>query len=346
MKEMRYLRTVLLVIILVVVTILGGCTEKKVESSYTGLKLDDYIVIPDDYLKFEYEKPTGIEISEKEIESAINIELQEAAIETEEKEGITQIGDKLYISYVAEDPNGEGISKSDGYYITLGKDYLKEELQDALLGHNVGDVVEVKTRISDDFLNDESLRGQSVTYKITIEKKYKVIVPELDDDFVKTHSNASTVEEYRKQVKQQLFDSKYEDLMNEIYSDKWDSIVEESEVIKYPPDMIDAEVEYFQGYVNYAGYSSMDLDFEQLGNEYAEDAVKQKLVLYKISEDNDLIPTEKEFQAYATAQIESKGYDEESFKSVFVYDSYEYGIKFGWLEDYLNEQVKKLIMGL
>ena len=346
MRKIKDIRTIVFAVSFAAIIVLGGCAEKKVESDYINLKLDDYIVIPDNYLEIEYEAPTGIDVTEDEIESAINIALQDAATETEKKEGITKIGDKLFISYIAENSGGEIISQSDGYYITLGKDYLKEELEEALLGHSVGDVVLVQTKISDDFSNNESLRGQNVTYKITIEKKYDVVIPQLDVEFVKANSTANTVEEYREQVKQQLYDSKYEDALNEIYNKEWDSIVQESEVKKYPQDMLDAEVEYFQGYINYSGYASLDLDFEQLGEEYAKDAVKQKLVLYKISTDNDLIPTEKEFQAYATAQLESKGYDEDSFEKDFLYDSYTYGIKFGWLEDYLDECVKNLILGL
>ena len=172
-------------------------------------------------------------------------------------------------------------------------------------------------------------------------------VPEFDVDFVKANSAADTVGEYRELVKQQLYDSKVEDALQEIYDEFWDEIVEDAKVLKdYPEDLLESEEEYFYGYVNYLGYTEEDADFETLSAEYAEDAVKQKLVLYKIASDNDLIPTEDEFQDYATEEIESNGYDEESFQETFVYDSYTYGLEYGWIEDYLDEQVKNLIMKL
>ena len=74
--------------------------------------------------------------------------------------------------------------------------------------------------------------------------------------------------------------------------------------------------------------------------------MKQKLILYKIACDQNLIPTEEEFRAYASGEIAAKGYDEKSFQETFVYDSYTYGLNYGWLEDYLNEEVKKMIMHL
>ena len=59
-----------------------------------------------------------------------------------------------------------------------------------------------------------------------------------------------------------------------------------------------------------------------------------------------MIPTEKEFKKYAADEIAAKGLDEEAFQETYVYDSYTYGLNYGWLEDYLNEEVKKLIMKL
>ena len=137
--------------LLLAVMCLAGCESQKVESAYLNLNLEDYIVINTDYLDFTYEKPSDLKVSEEEIESAIALALADAAEETENPEGLTKDGDKLDISYVAEAENGDIITKKDGYSITLGKDYLQEKLQKALIGHAVGDVVTVKDRIADDF---------------------------------------------------------------------------------------------------------------------------------------------------------------------------------------------------
>lgn len=332
--------------LLLAVMCLAGCESQKVESAYLNLNLEDYIVINTDYLDFTYEKPSDLKVSEEEIESAIALALADAAEETENPEGLTKDGDKLDISYVAEAENGDIITKKDGYSITLGKDYLQEKLQKALIGHAVGDVVTVKDRIADDFAYEESLRGQHVIYKITIHKKYDVTVPGLDETFVRENSTAKTVEEYRSQVAEQLRGSKMEEALEEIYDTFWRELNDQAEVLDYPQEQIDQEKDYFYGYVQYLGYSEDDADFDTLSKEYAEDAVKQKLILYKIACDQNLIPTEEEFRDYASGKIAAKGYDEKSFQETFVYDSYTYGLNYGWLEDYLNEEVKKMIMHL
>lgn len=324
----------------------AGCGSDKVESAYLNLDLEKYIVINTDYLDFTYEKPSDIAVSDDEVESAIKLALAEASEEVENAEGLTKDGDKLDISYVAEDEDGNVITQSDGYSVTLGKDYLQAELQEALIGHAVGDVVSVETKIADDFAYEESLRGKTVTYKITINKKYDVTTPELDEDFVKANSTAKSVDEYRQQVYDQLFESKTEDALTEIFDEYWETIVSEAEVLDYPQEMLESEEDYFYGYMNYLGYSTDESDYSEVAAEYAQEAVKQKLVLYKIAEDNDLIPSEKEFRKYATAEIESKGYDENSFQQTFVYDSYTYGLNYGWLEDYINDEVKSLILKL
>ena len=332
--------------LLLAVMCLAGCESQKVESAYLNLNLEDYIVVNTDYLDFTYEKPSDLKVSEEEIESAIALALADAAEETENPEGLTKDGDKLDISYVAEAENGDIITKKDGYSITLGKDYLQEKLQKALIGHAVGDVVTVKDRIADDFAYEESLRGQNVIYKITIHKKYDVAVPKLDETFVRENSTAKTVEEYRSQVAEQLRGSKMEEALEEIYDTFWRELNDQAEVLDYPQEQIDQEKDYFYGYVQYLGYSEDDADFDTLSKEYAEGAVKQKLILYKIACDQNLIPTEEEFRDYASSEIAAKGYDEKSFQETFVYDSYTYGLNYGWLEDYLNEEVKKMIMHL
>lgn len=336
------------VILLVAVTmcIFTGCSSKVVETAYTNLELEKYIKVNSNYLDFTYEKPNDIIITDDEVESAIKLALAEASEETENPDGLTKDGDKLEISYVAEDEDGNVITQSNGYSITLGKAYLQEELQSALIGHALGDTVEVTTKISDDFAYEESLQGKTVIYKITINKKYDVTEPALNDDFVKEHSTAKSVDEYRELVKQQLMDSKMEDALTEIFDEYWSKIVDEAEVIEYPQEMLDSEEDYFYGYMNYLGYSEADNDYGDAAAEYAKEAVKQKLVLYQIASEQELIPTEDEFREYATAEIESNGYNEESFKETFIYDSYTYGLEYGWIEDYLNDAVKKVILKL
>ena len=171
-------------------------------------------------------------------------------------------------------------------------------------------------------------------------------MPGLDETFVRENSTAKTVEEYRSLVAEQLCESKMEEALEEIYDTFWRELNDQAKVLDYPQEQIDQEKDYFYGYVQYLGYSEDDADFDALSKEYAEDAVKQKLILYKIACDQNLIPTEEEFRDYASGKIAAKGYDEKSFQETFVYDSYTYGLNYGWLEDYLNEEVKKMIMHL
>ena len=346
MRKKQKNKNYLLIPMLFLALFLAGCSDKKIESSYLKLNLDDYIVINTNYLNFTYKIPSDISVSEKEIDSAIALALEDAAVESENSQGLTKEGDKLDISYVAEAENGDVITKNDGYSITLGKDYLQKKLQKALTGRAVGDVVTVKARISDDFPYEESLRGQNVIYKITIHKKYNVKVPKLDENFVRERSTAKTVEEYQELVEKQLYEEKVASAVEEIYDTFWEKITLQAEILKYPKEQIEQEQNYFYGYVQYLGYQESDANFETLSKEYAEDAVKQKLILYKIAQDNKLIPTENEFRDYVSTEIAEKGYDEQSFQKTFVYDSYTYGLNYGWLEDYLNEEVKKLIMHL
>ena len=326
---------------------LCSCGEgnKKIETGYLDIDLNEYIKLPENYLDFSYEKPQ-VEITDEMVDNNIALLVKETDSEVLNNEGEIKSGDKIEITYEAKDEEGNLIySNTNGYKVTIDEDYMTEDLNDALKGHKVGDTVEIAYTISEDFSVEESLQGQKVTYYINIIAKYDVNTSEFNDEWVKQNSDCETMDEYRESVKSEMYDTYYENALDDIFTEYWDDLMDKTEVLKdFPEDLMMDEIKYFQGYVYNYGYSGPGEDMQSLSMEYANEAVKMKMLLYKIASDNDLIPTEKEFKAYCRDEIATKNYNEETFENTFGFTPYEYGIKYGWIEDFLNDKVQKLIM--
>ena len=322
-----------------------GSGSKKIENSYILADKDQYITLPEDCLSYEYEEPV-VEITDEMVENNISLLLRDSAEETLDNEGEIKNGDKIEITYEAEDDSGEKIySSTNPYKVTIGEGYMSDQLNDAFIGHKVGETVTVSGKVADDFSYSEELQGKNITYKINIVSKYDVKIPELTEEWIKENSSAATVEEYKALVKEDLYKTYYENALDDAFSKYWDQLLQNTEVKgDFPEDLLNDEAMYFQGYVFNYGYQTETDDLETLSQEYAQDAVKMKMILYKIAEDNDLLPTEKEFREYCKEEIGSKGYDEDSFEKTFYTTAYEYGLKNGWAEEYLNAEIRKLVM--
>ncbi|NLB70122.1 MAG: trigger factor [Lentisphaerae bacterium] len=69
--------------------------------------------------------------------------------------------------------------------IVGGKTFQIQEISDALIGKKIGDEFTVPVEFTDDF-PEEALRGISVEYKVTVIRGRHRVLPELNDDFLKT----------------------------------------------------------------------------------------------------------------------------------------------------------------
>ena len=338
---------VLTAILSVLALAFTGCGSggKLIENAYTLAEKDQYIELPENYLEYEFEEPQ-VEITDEMVENNINLILRDSSVDTLKNDEPIKTGDKVEITYVAKDDKGETIySGTNPYKVTIGDDYMSDDLNSAFLGHKAGETVTVTGKVADDFSYSEELRGQNITYEITIVNKYDSVIPELTDEWVKENTEASDVESFRESVKEDLYNTYRENAIDDQFSEYWNGLMEKAKVKgDFPEDLLEEEAMYFQGYVYNYGYNDTGADLETLSKEYAQDAVKMKMILYKIGEDNGLLPTEKEFREYCLKEIESKGYDEKTFESTFYTSPYEYGLKYGWAEEYLNARIEELVM--
>lgn len=324
-----------------------GCgDEKNVGSNnyivpFSGYDLEEYVQMPE-YMKKNIDIP-DVSISEDDVEERINFLLTDASIDEEVKDGVVGDGDKIHISYVAYS-DGKEITKSEGYQITIGSKYVSEELEKSLIGKKIGDTIEVKMQLPEDYQYSEKLAGKDVTYKITIDCKYHTITPKLNAEFVKENSKCTSVEEYREFVKQTLLKERQVNAEQEAFDKIWQEILDESRVLKYPEDEIEKEKTFFKSYAVGINYDGTAEKVEELAEDYAKEAVKQKMILYAIAYENDLVPNEKEMREYINTTLDENGQTEEDYMDTYSLSSFDYAMENDWISEYVYDKVKALIL--
>jgi trigger factor len=134
---------------------------------------------------------------------------------------------------------------------------------------------------------DELLRGQTVDFKVKVKTVRGVNMPELDDDFVLKTGMGADVEELRMRMRQNL-----EAESRSAYDDKYfEEVIDQIKAgatIKYPPQVLDHEVEHVmedlehrlqhQGVENLEAYYKMvDTTPEKFREEQAKPAALKRL---------------------------------------------------------------------
>jgi len=169
-----------------------------------------------------------------------------------------------------------------------------------LLGVSSGDTLELTYEFPDDETVDEDYRGKEVLYAVQVEGIRERVLPDLDDDFVKTVSDLESVQELRNQILEELSAQQEMEEENTYVNSILEKILEDAEV-KFPPQMLENEIEgevrelesrlKSQGMDLEMYLKIQDLDEEGLREQIkpnAEKRITHGLVIGNISESEDL----------------------------------------------------------
>lgn len=177
-----------------------------------------------------------------------------------------------------------------------------------LIGHAAGDKFSITHTFTDDS-EFETLRGTKVEFSISIEDIKSRQIPELDDEFAQSLGDYEDIEELQETIRRDLEQqtkSEYDSGYNQEIIEK----IIESSSIKYPPQMLEDEIEvYIDQLKNRLTQQGLDLDIylksrqmdiEELKEEIlpqAENRLKRSLILFEVSRAEDIQIDEAEVQA-------------------------------------------------
>lgn len=260
MKSVRKLTAVLLTGAMTLS--LAGCGAKD-PAYLSGIDPADYVEVCDyNSIPVTEAKPS---VSDDYVESYINYVLSSNQT-TEEVTDRTDVesGDIVNIDYTGTKDGVEFDGGSaQGYSLTIGSGTFIDGFEDGLIGHNVGETVDLHLTFPEDYSNSE-LAGQAVVFTVKINSISRQVTPELTDDFVAGQDIAgvTTVEQYRNYVKNQLMADAQNTYDQDVQSQIVEYLLDNSTFTQDPPtEMVSRYFDlYEQALTQYAQQYGLDLD--------------------------------------------------------------------------------------
>lgn len=269
--------------------------------AYTGLKIK----------KYEYN------VTDKDVDDEVKKLLERTATDVEVKNRACKNGDTVNIDFSGS-VDGEKFAggTAEGYDLTLGSGSFIPGFEEQVEGMKIGDKRDIKVKFPDDYQAD-NLRGKEAVFEIKLHKITEKQLPELTDEFVKTHAGAESVEAYKKSTREKL----EKQAEGRSRDETENSIV--SEICKHasaeiPNAMVESEIDrmvqdfsyrlMYQGikmeeYLKYLGQTMED--FRGQFRSQAEDRVLQQLVIEKIIKTEKIAATDKEVDDKIAEQAKS-----------------------------------------
>ena len=120
------------------------------------------------------------------------------------EDGLVEKGDLAIVDYdMSVDGEKREDASAQGYPLEVGADQLFPEMNEALPGAKIGEAREFEIAYPEDH-SDESLRGKTAQFMVTVREARRRQLPELDDEFAKQVSDLETMEALRERVRENL----------------------------------------------------------------------------------------------------------------------------------------------
>jgi trigger factor len=185
-----------------------------------------------------------------------------------------------------------------------------------LIGSNSGETKTILYTFSDDS-DYESLRGETAEFSVQILDIKERTLPNLDDEFAHSLGDYQDLESLRKEIHESLEKRAVQEY-NTQYDDQVVDKAVELTTIKYPPQMVEHEIDEVihqlerrlksQGLDLDTYLKTRQIDLDGLREEarpVAETRVKRSLVLFKIAEAEDIQVPENDLKQETDRTIES-----------------------------------------
>jgi len=253
------------------------------------------------YKDIEVEDPGTEEVTEEEIEEELQSLREENGQLVPKEEGVVEAGDHVTVS------DSEGNTQE----VEVSGD--EDNPTHSLTGKSVGDEVEV---------NGESPDQEDIKLEITDIKELEL--PEVDDEFAKD-LGYDDLESLRTDIKSDLFERKEDERTEEIGDKILDKVIEEND-FSPPKKMLDKivndKVEETKQQIGSDSFSELleqegktEEDWKRDVEKSTEEQLKQRMVLDKIAELEDIELSDDEFEQELEEQADKRGVNPIKFKN-------------------------------
>lgn len=301
----------------------GACAIAILVTGCSKEISNDYITVKQ-YKGVEVEKADPVAVTDEEVESYIQAQLEQNAESEEITDRAVETGDTATIDYEGK---VDGVAFDGGtstdYPLEIGSGTFIPGFEDGIIGHNIGETFDVNVTFPAEYQSTD-LAGKDAVFTVTIKSLSKSNVPELSDEFVKKVSKESaTVEDYKKEVKSLLEENNKASAEETLVSNAWAVLMENVEVKKYPTEELQEMIKTIDSqYQQYAGmygvefdefletYMGMDEDtYNTQLSKAAKSQIQQEMVIELILEKEKLGLSDDELQKKYEEYAETYGYE-------------------------------------
>lgn len=280
-----------------------------------------------------------LEVTDEEIEAELKKEQEKNARTIHVEDRAAQEGDKVTIDFegFVDGVAFEGGAGKD-YPLTLGSKTFIPGFEEQLVGVALEQPVDVNVTFPEDYQVEE-LKGKEAVFKCVIHKIEAKELPELDDDFAKDVSEFDTLEEYKKEIKDNIEKRKADAAKTEKENAVVDKAIENAQM-DIPEAMVKTQINQMiddfarriqsQGltmeqYMQFTG-STRETMQEQMRPQ-AMKRIQSRLVLEKVAEVENIQISDEKLDEELTKMAEMYKMELDKFKEL--------------VDDYQKDQMKK-----
>ncbi|RUM88022.1 MAG: trigger factor [Thermodesulfatator sp.] len=268
------------------------------------------------YVGVEVEKPSE-EVSEKEVEEYLEaLRYTFAEIKKAPEDHPLQERDVAILAFKAyEGDRPVPGHEAEALYVDVGTGEFDERVEKAILGHKVGDEVEVEVEYPEEALN-ELLAGKKIRYHVVIREIYVRELAPLDDEFVKKMKlGFESAEHLRERVRARLEEERRRKAEEKLREDLLAKILEKVDFPvpeRYVEFKLAQMIEGIEQDLQQKGHTfeSAGISVERLKKRLrpvAERQAREEFLLEKIAEQEGITLTQEELEKKAQEMARASG---------------------------------------
>lgn len=150
----------------------------------------------------EVEKPL-VEITEADLDKMVDVLRKQQATFAESASAV-KAEDRVTIDFVGsvDGVEFEGGKASD-FVLAMGQGRMIPGFEEGIVGRKAGEQFDIDVTFPAEY-HAENLKGKAAKFAITLKKVENIVLPELNDEFVKKFGGAKSVEELRAEIKKNM----------------------------------------------------------------------------------------------------------------------------------------------
>ena len=179
------------------------------------------------------------------------------------------------------------------------------DLKNSLIGKKKGETITVKSKMPENF-PDKEMSSKNVEFVVDIEKIQKLILPDLNDEFVQKISSYKVIDEFKEILKNNMIEEANQKESIDVQNEIMQHLIKKTKM-DIPKSMIESEIDVMiQTFTNNLGYarSTMEQYLESTGKteaelrdsftDAAENQVKSMIILSEIEDKENIKATNEE----------------------------------------------------